>query len=112
MLSSFKGEAKTQAVADLARDPDSNVTAEDVENTIVSESRKAGAPAFRFDANATPEEKARQAARVGTTEIYRLNHADHSRAPLRSTPTATRALAWPPISTLARTSMIYLQSQV
>ncbi|KAK5091304.1 Tricalbin-2 [Lithohypha guttulata] len=65
MLSSFKHEAKQQAVEDLARDPDSRVSASDVEKTILEESRKAGAPTFIFDPAASPEEKAAQARARG-----------------------------------------------
>lgn len=64
MLSSFKKEAKQQAAEDLARDPNSSVTAEDAEKVIVEESKKAGAPTFTFDPNATPEQKAAQANAV------------------------------------------------
>lgn len=64
MLSSLTHAAKADVVADLARDPESKVTAEDAENVLVAESRKAGAPAFKFDPDASPEEKARQAAAV------------------------------------------------
>lgn len=64
MLSSFKSEAKQQAVEDLARDPNSKVTAIDAEKVIVEESKKAGAPTFTFDPNASPEEKAAQANAV------------------------------------------------
>lgn len=45
----------------MARDPNSNVTSDDVQKVIVNESKKAGVPAFRFDPNTTPEEKAAQA---------------------------------------------------
>lgn len=67
MLSSFHGEAKQQAVQDLARDPESKVTASDAEKVIVEESKKAGAVALSFDANATPEQKAAQAKSVSMT---------------------------------------------
>lgn len=48
----------------MARDPDTNVTAKDAEKVIMDESKKAGAPAFEFDPNASPEEKAAQAKAV------------------------------------------------
>lgn len=64
MLSTFKGELKTQGVAEAARDPNTNVTAGDAERVLVEESKKAGAVALNFDANASPEEKAAQAKAV------------------------------------------------
>ena len=64
MLYSINGEAKQQVVEDLARDPESSVTAADARKVIVEESKKAGAVALSFDANATPEEKAAQAKAV------------------------------------------------
>ena len=65
MLSSFGHEAKQEVAADAARDPNSNFSAEDAEKVLVDESKKAGAAAFQFDPNATPEEKAAQARAVG-----------------------------------------------
>ena len=67
MLSSISSEAKQQAVQDLARDPESNVSARDAEKVIVDESKKAGAAALTFDANATPEQKAAQAKAVSSS---------------------------------------------
>lgn len=69
MLSSLTHAAKADVAIDLARDPQSKVTAEDAENILVAESRKAGAPAFKFDPNASPEEKARQAAAVSRSRL-------------------------------------------
>ena len=88
MLNSFKGELKQQGVEELARDPKSNVTADDAQKVIVEESKKAGAVALTFDPNATPEEKAAQARSVrseqGTniTITDKLQRAqDHKRPP-------------------------------
>lgn len=64
MLSSFKGELKSQGAVEAARDPNSDVTAEDAERVMMDESKKAGAPTLQFDPNASPEEKAAQAAAV------------------------------------------------
>jgi len=58
------GELKQQGVIQAARDPESSVTAADVEKTILDESRKAGIPAFQFDPNASVEEKRAQARAV------------------------------------------------
>lgn len=61
-MTESKSEIKTQAVQELARDPNSNVASDDVQRVIVEESKKAGVPAFQFDPNATPEQKAAVAA--------------------------------------------------
>ena len=47
-----------------AQDSDNKVTPEDAEAVIANESNKAGIPAFRFDPDASPEEKAAQARSV------------------------------------------------
>lgn len=65
MLSSFKGELKSQGAAEAARDPNSKVTGDDAERVMIDESKKAGATAMKFDPNASPEEKAAQASAVG-----------------------------------------------
>ena len=63
-LNSQAGELKSQGAAMAAQDPDNKVTAEDAEGVMTDESKKAGIPAFRFDPDATPEEKAAQARSV------------------------------------------------
>lgn len=63
-LPSYKGELKSELAEAAARDPNSNFSAEDAEKVILNESKKAGAPAFKFDPNASPEEKAAQAHAV------------------------------------------------
>lgn len=57
-------EHKQEIAEEAARDPHANFSAEDVEKVLVEESKKAGAPAFQFDPNASPEEKAAQARAV------------------------------------------------
>ncbi|EME83310.1 uncharacterized protein MYCFIDRAFT_203585 [Pseudocercospora fijiensis CIRAD86] len=57
-------ELKTRGVVEAAQDPDSKVDAADAEKAIVDNARAAGAAAFEFDPNASPEEKARQAREV------------------------------------------------
>jgi len=57
-------ELKTQGVIEAAQDPNSKVTAEDAQQRIVHESKRAGAVALTFDPNASPEEKAAQARAV------------------------------------------------
>ena len=60
-------EQKQQAVIDAASDSKSSTTAADAGKAIIEESRKAGAVAYEFDANATPEQKAARAAAVSRT---------------------------------------------
>lgn len=64
MLSSFKGELKSQGAEEAARDPNSSVTADDAQRVMVDESKKAGAPALTFDPSASPAEKQAQARAV------------------------------------------------
>lgn len=59
-----KEELKSQGAIEAAQDPHSKVTAEDAEQKILEESKKGGAAAFQFDADASATEKARQAKAV------------------------------------------------
>jgi hypothetical protein len=59
-----EAELKQQGVFEAARDPDSGVTADDARQKAELESKKAGVPAFTFDPDASPEEKAAQAKSV------------------------------------------------
>ena len=63
-LSSHKGELKSQGAVEAARDPNSSITAEDAEQVMLEESKKAGTAAYRFDPNASPEDKAAVARAV------------------------------------------------
>lgn len=63
-LSSYAKELKQHGAEEAARDQTSQVTAEDAERVMVEESKKGGAAAFQFDPEASPEEKAAQAAAV------------------------------------------------
>lgn len=63
-LNSRVGELKSQGAAMAAQDSNNKVTAEDAEGVMTEESKKAGVPAFQFDPNASPEEKAAQARSV------------------------------------------------
>ena len=72
MLRSHAAELKAQGVEEAARDPDSKVTAEDAEKVMADESKKAGVAAYRFDPNASPEEKAAAAAAVWARASYLL----------------------------------------
>lgn len=57
-------ELKQQGALEAARDPDSSVTAEQAEDKVLHEARNAGSAAYKFDPDATPEEKAAQAKAV------------------------------------------------
>ena len=59
-----KEELKQQGAIEAAQDPNSKVTAESAEKTLLDESKKGGAAAFQFDADASAAEKARQAKAV------------------------------------------------
>ena len=63
-LSGRENELRSQGAAEAAGDPDSRIAARDAEQTMVDESMKAGAAAYQFDPNASPEEKAAQARSV------------------------------------------------
>ena len=65
-------ELKEQGALEAARDPHSSVTAEQAERKIVDEAKSAGAAAFEFDPNASPEEKARQTKAVSWRVFYNL----------------------------------------
>lgn len=50
-------ELKQQGAFEAARDPQSDVTAQDAEKLAVREAQKGGSAAFQFDPNASVEEK-------------------------------------------------------
>lgn len=53
-----------------AQDPNNRVTADDAERVMAEESKKAGIPAYRFDPDASPEEKAAQARSVSLRFLH------------------------------------------
>ncbi|KAF2186388.1 tricalbin [Zopfia rhizophila CBS 207.26] len=61
MASSRASELKQQGALEAAQEPDSNVSAESAEKTVLDEARKGGSAAFQFDPDASPEEKRAQA---------------------------------------------------
>lgn len=63
-IHSRAGELKSQGATEAAQDPDSKVSPEDAEQAITYESNKAGIAAYRFDPNASPEDKAAQVRSV------------------------------------------------
>lgn len=62
----LKEEGIIEAATDLAQDPNSKVNPETVEEALVKETRESGAPAYQFDPNASPEDKAAAAQAVCT----------------------------------------------
>lgn len=62
-----EAELKQQGVIEASKDPNSNVTAQDAEQKMVTEAKKAGVAALQFDPDASPEEKAAQARAVCRT---------------------------------------------
>lgn len=72
-LRSREGELKSQGAVEAAQDSSSKLTAQDAENVMANESKKAGIPALQFDPDATPEEKAAQARSVSSSQPFRSN---------------------------------------
>ncbi|KAJ5144673.1 Tricalbin [Penicillium atrosanguineum] len=54
----LKEEGIIEAATELAQDPESKVNPDTVEEKLVEETRAAGAPAYQFDPDASPEDKA------------------------------------------------------
>lgn len=69
MLPQRAHEIKQQAALEAARDPNSPVTSDDAERSIVEDTRRAGGAAYHFDANASPADKAAQARAVSCEDI-------------------------------------------
>jgi hypothetical protein len=57
-------ELKAEGVIEAAQDPNSSVTSDDAQKAMVDHARAAGAAAFTFNPDASPEEKAAQAQEV------------------------------------------------
>jgi len=57
-------ELKQQGALEAARDPNSSVTADQAENKVLEEAQRGGSAAYKFDPDATPEQKAAQAKAV------------------------------------------------
>ncbi|OCL02076.1 tricalbin [Glonium stellatum] len=60
MASAHASELKQQGALEAAQDPNSSVTAEAAENTVLREAKAAGSAAYQFDPDASPEEKKAQ----------------------------------------------------
>lgn len=69
-------EAKVDAAVELAKDPDSSVTAKVAEKEMVHQSKLAGVAAFEFDPDATPEQKAAQARAVSAPGAWAAIYTD------------------------------------
>ena len=80
---SAAAELKSQGALEAARDPNSSVTEDQAERTVLNEARAAGAAAFEFDPDASPEEKRAQlkAVRIDThtTRLRRRSEVTRSR---------------------------------
>ena len=61
----LKQQGAIETAQNAAQDPQSEVRAEDAEQELVDETKKAGMPAYQFDPDASPEEKAAEAQAVG-----------------------------------------------
>jgi hypothetical protein len=59
-----KMEGTIEAAQELHQDPQSHVNPDIVEQKVVDEAKQAGAAAYQFDPNASPEEKANAAKGV------------------------------------------------
>ena len=62
----LKEEGMIEAATDLAQDPQSKVNPDKIEEALVKETRQAGASAYQFDPDASPEDKAAAAEAVRT----------------------------------------------
>lgn len=73
MAEDAQGELKQQGAIETAhqaaQDPQVDVQPEAVEKALLDETKKAGVPAFQFDPNAPPEEKAAAAQSVGRSAL-------------------------------------------
>lgn len=61
----LKQQGAIETAQNAAQDPQSEVRAEDAEQELIDETKKAGMPAYQFDPDASPEEKAAEAQAVG-----------------------------------------------
>lgn len=61
----LKQQGAIETAQNAAQDPQSDVRPEDAEKVLLDETKKAGMPAYQFDPDASPEEKAAAAQSVG-----------------------------------------------
>ncbi|KAL2757592.1 hypothetical protein ACRALDRAFT_1039836 [Sodiomyces alcalophilus JCM 7366] len=69
-----KNELRIEGVVESAQNPETNTTADDVQQKILEESRRAGVTALTFDPDASIEEKKRQ-ARAAIPEGFSSNRS-------------------------------------
>ncbi|OJJ48132.1 hypothetical protein ASPZODRAFT_62240 [Penicilliopsis zonata CBS 506.65] len=104
----YKQQGAIAAAQEAALDPQSSVRPETVEKVLVDETRKAGLPAFQFDPDATPEQKAAAArSRVspdlhhekkpqGVAVVTDLNDGTPAKYNLPTPPATSELLKEPP----------------
>ncbi|RMY19282.1 hypothetical protein D0866_12908, partial [Hortaea werneckii] len=74
-------ELKQQGAVEAANDPNTSVDAQEAEQKMLEESKKAGAAAFEFDPDASPEQKA---AQLREKRQFERPHRKHQTAALVS----------------------------
>jgi hypothetical protein len=62
----MKMEGAIEAAEELQQDPQSHVNPDTIEQKVVEEAQEAGAAAYQFDPDASPEDKANAAKGVRT----------------------------------------------
>ncbi|KAJ5806811.1 Tricalbin [Penicillium riverlandense] len=67
----MKEEGVIETAQELQQDPQSKVNPDTVEEKLVDETRKAGVPAYQFDPNASPEDKAEAAGSRMPRDFHR-----------------------------------------
>jgi hypothetical protein len=60
----MKIEGTVEAAEELYNDPQSHVNPDKIEEKVVEDAREAGVPAYQFDPDASPEDKANAARGV------------------------------------------------
>ncbi|CAK4031807.1 related to membrane bound C2 domain (vp115) [Lecanosticta acicola] len=104
-------ETKAQGVIEAAQDPNSSISAEQAEQAVMKQARQAGAAAFEFDPDATPEQKAAQAKANAGPRLQRkhktaalVSDADDGEAAGYDLPPPSKegAIAAPPSPTSAQ----------
>jgi hypothetical protein len=92
-------ELKQQGVVEAAADPQTNVTADDAQKSIVQASRNAGVAAFTFDPDASPEQKKAQAKAAIPRELQQsrrpkgaaiITDVDDGTGPVEDLPEASK----------------------
>jgi hypothetical protein len=76
----MKMEGTIEAAQELQKDPQSRVNPDVVEEMVVEDAQKAGAAAYQFDPDASPEDKANAAkgVRMRSVTLQRNRHTNCS----------------------------------